>query len=53
MLQCVAVCCSVVQCIVVWYSMVQYGAPRVVHRPRSRSPLHFDTGNIQQIRSEK
>jgi len=25
----------------------------VVHRPRSQSPLHFDIGNIQQIRSGK
>ena len=27
-------------------------SPEVVHRPRFRSPLHFDTGNIQRIRSE-
>ena len=27
-------------------------SPEVLHRPRSQSPLHFDTKNIKQIRME-
>ena len=30
-----------------------FASTHKVHRPRSRSPLHFDIRNIQQIRSEK
>jgi len=30
-----------------------FASPEVVHRPRSESPLHFETRNIYQIRTEK
>jgi len=40
-----------------WILPLRCGSPNasteVVHRPGSRSPLHFDIRNIQQIRSEK
>jgi len=32
---------------------IVFANPEVVHRPRSDSPLHFEIGNIWQIRTEK
>jgi len=34
-------------------SCIIFESPKVVHRPRSDSPVHFDTQNIYQIRIEK
>jgi len=36
-----------------WRSGSANTSTEVVHRPRSRSPLHFDNRNIEQIRSEE
>ena len=34
-------------------SGIFFASPEVMHRPRSDYPLHFNIGNIKQIRTEK